>query len=85
MRVVRRDLKHKAEGRSQEIPLGNLVKKIGDILEEVQSSLLEKAREERDTCIAIADNWDDFIVALNSKKMVLAPWCNEVVSGNSYY
>lgn len=78
VRVVRRDLEDKTEGRSQDIPMANLVEKIGEILETMQKALLEKAREERTSCITVADNWDDFIAALNNKKMVLAPWCDEV-------
>lgn len=60
--------------------MANLVEKIGEILETMQKALLEKAREERTSCITVADNWDDFIAALNNKKMVLAPWCDEVVN-----
>ena len=77
--MVRRDLEDKAEGRSQDIPIAHLVEKIGEILNTMQKALLEKAREERTSCIAVADNWDDFMTALNNKKMVLAPWCDEVV------
>jgi len=78
VRVVRRDLEDKAEGRSQDIPMAGLVERIGEILDTIQKGLLEKAREERTSCIAVADNWDDFVTALNNKKMVLAPWCDEV-------
>lgn len=78
VRVVRRDLEDKVEGRIQDIPVAGLVEKIGEILDTMQKGLLEKAREERTFCIAVADNWDDFVTALNNKKMVLAPWCDEV-------
>jgi hypothetical protein len=81
--VVRRDLEDKAVGRSQDIPTADLVEKIGEILETMQKGLLEKARKEHDSCIAVADNWDDFVTALNNKKMVLAPWCDEVVCFSS--
>lgn len=78
VRVVRRDLEDKAEGRSQDIPMAGLVEKIGEILDTMQKGLLEKAREERASCIAVAYKWNDFVTALNNKKMVLAPWCDEV-------
>ncbi|KAG0568351.1 hypothetical protein M758_6G011700 [Ceratodon purpureus] len=78
VRVVRRDLEDKTEGRSQDIPMADLAVKIGEILETMQKALLEKAREEHDSCIVVAENWDDFMTALNNKKMVLAPWCDEV-------
>lgn len=77
--MVRRDLEDKAEGRSQDIPMADLVEKIGKILETMQKGLLERAREEHDSCIAVAETWKDFMTALNNKKMVLAPWCDEVV------
>lgn len=73
-------MEDKAEGRSQDIPVADLVERIGKILDEMQKHLLEKAREERSSCIATAYNWDDFMAALNNKKMVLAPWCDEVVN-----
>ncbi len=79
MRVVRRDSEDKAVGRSQDIPVADLVERIGEILDEMQKGLLERARKERSSCIATAYNWDDFMAALNNKKMVLAPWCDEVV------
>jgi prolyl-tRNA synthetase len=78
VRVVRRDLEDKAVGRSQDIPVADLVERIGEILDEMQKGLLERARKERSSCIATAYNWDDFMAALNNKKMVLAPWCDEV-------
>jgi prolyl-tRNA synthetase len=69
--VVRRDL---------EDSMTDLVENIREILDTMQKELFERAREERNSCIAVAENWDDFMVALNHKKMVLAPWCDEVVS-----
>jgi len=78
VRVVRRDLEDKAEGRSQDIPVANLLEEITKLLEKIQKDLLERAREERASCIDVAYNWEDFITALNNKKMVLAPWCDEV-------
>ncbi|KAH9573469.1 hypothetical protein CY35_01G002000 [Sphagnum magellanicum] len=78
VRVVRRDLEDKAVGRCQDIPVADLVERIGEILDEMQKGLLERARKERSSCIATAYNWDDFMAALNNKKMVLAPWCDEV-------
>lgn len=77
---MRRDLEDKAEGRSQDIPVANLLEEITKLLEKIQKDLLERAREERASCIDVAYNWEDFITALNNKKMVLAPWCDEVVS-----
>lgn len=58
----------------------NFVEKIGEILEIMQKVFLEKVWEERILCIIVVDNWDDFIVVLNNKKMVFVFWCDEVVN-----
>ncbi|KAJ7521567.1 hypothetical protein O6H91_19G060100 [Diphasiastrum complanatum] len=73
VRVVRRD-----NFAKEDVPLSDLVSRVTDLLEDIQSSLLEKARKERDSCIVTVNTWDEFVAALNDKKMVLAPWCNEV-------
>lgn len=72
--VVRRDNFAKSS-----LPLENIVVDIKGLLEDVQQSLFDKAKVVRDSCIVKVSSWDDFMGALNDKKMVLAPWCDEVV------
>eukprot|EP00252_Welwitschia_mirabilis_P009001 TRINITY_DN2126_c0_g1_i2.p1 TRINITY_DN2126_c0_g1~~TRINITY_DN2126_c0_g1_i2.p1 ORF type:complete len:556 (-),score=134.52 TRINITY_DN2126_c0_g1_i2:88-1755(-) len=72
VRVVRRDTFAK-----EDVPVETLIKRVGEILEEIQKNLFERAKTQRDSCIVKALNWDDFMSALNDKKMVLAPWCDE--------
>lgn len=40
----------------------------------MQSDMYNRAKEEYDSCIEKATNWDDFMAALGRKHMVLAPW-----------
>lgn len=71
--VVRRDNLVK-----QNVPLDCLSSRVGELLEEIQKDMFERAKVKRDSCIVKAENWDEFINALNNKMMVLAPWCDEV-------
>lgn len=71
--VVRRDNFVK-----QNVPLDCLSSRVGEVLEEIQKDMFERAKVKRDSCIVKAENWDEFINALNNKMMVLAPWCDEV-------
>lgn len=72
--AVRRDT-----GEKIFLPWENIVESIQKLLDSIQSDLLAKAREQRDSSIAKITKWEDFIPALDSKKMVLAPWCDEIV------
>lgn len=45
-----------------------------DILDGIQQSLLEKAREERDNRTTIAWTWEEFLQGLKEGNLVLAPW-----------
>lgn len=78
--VARRDLEKGAEGHKSVVPKHQLLESIRELLNVVQRSMLEKARRQRDAAIAVALNWQDFETAVQSKKMVLAPWCDEVAA-----
>lgn len=39
--------------------------------------MLEKAKEKLNTKLKTAMNWDEFMVHLNNRNAVLAPWCEE--------
>ncbi|PKA63035.1 prolyl-tRNA synthetase [Apostasia shenzhenica] len=72
VRAVRRD-----NGTKMDIPVGKLAEQVGEVLSSIQESLYNTAKQKRDDCIRVINTWDEFIVALNEKKMILAPWCNE--------
>lgn len=75
MKVVRRD-----DGGKDFISVENIGDSIKNLLDVVQKSMLEKATRERDSCIVQARSWDEFMAALNNKKLVMAPWCDEKVA-----
>ena len=39
--------------------------------------MLDKAKRERKDREDFADNWTDFMAALNKQNLVLTPWCQE--------
>eukprot|EP00897_Mesotaenium_endlicherianum_P004837 jgi/Mesen1/4381/ME000222S03504 len=70
--VVRRDT-----GAKEPVAWTVLVERVKELLDSMQADLLARATEERDRCIAKVTSWDDFVPALDDRKMVLAPWCDE--------
>jgi prolyl-tRNA synthetase len=75
VRIVRRD-----NGTKVDIPSADLVEQVRMLLDGIQVNLLETAKQKRDACIAPVNTWDEFTAALNEKKLILAPWCDEEVS-----
>ncbi|CAB4290626.1 unnamed protein product [Prunus armeniaca] len=73
VRLVRRDNSDKVD-----IPVSNLVEQVKDFLDRIQENLFDVAKQKRDASIRVAKTWDEFIEALNQKKMILAPWCDEM-------
>ncbi|RXH80036.1 hypothetical protein DVH24_041183 [Malus domestica] len=72
VRVVRRD-----NSAKEDIPVSNLVEQVQDILVKIHENLFNVAKEKRDASIKVAKTWEEFMEALNQKKMILAPWCDE--------
>ncbi|OEL27463.1 Proline--tRNA ligase, cytoplasmic [Dichanthelium oligosanthes] len=72
VRIVRRD-----NGAKVDIPVANLVEEVKALLDEIQGNLLKTAKEKRDACIEVIHTWDEFTAALNNKRLILAPWCDE--------
>jgi prolyl-tRNA synthetase len=48
------------------------------LLDRIHTEMYEKALAARDSHLKHADNWKDFMVALNNKNICLAPWCDTV-------
>jgi hypothetical protein len=80
VRVVRRD-----NGAKVDIPVANLVEEAKALLDDIQANLLKTAREKRDSCIEVIHTWDEFTTALNNKRLILAPWCDEEVLEDRLY
>lgn len=72
VRVVRRD-----DGSKADIPMASLVEHVQDLLSNIHKSMFNAAKEKRDACIKVVYTWEEFMTALNDKKLILAPWCDE--------
>jgi len=68
--ACRRDTKKK-----DPIPLANLVPAVRELLVDIQTSLFKKAKEARDAHFKKATTWEDFLMYLNQKNVVLVPFC----------
>lgn len=68
--AVRRDT-----GVKTKIPLSDLLSSVSELLDVIQTDLYKKAKKSYDEHIQIAYNWEDFVSALNKKKILLIPWC----------
>ena len=69
MMVMRRDTLEK-----QEYALGD-VQAVLDLLDNVQTNMLEKSRKMRDSRIKEADSIEGILQAVETKNFVKAPWC----------
>jgi hypothetical protein len=74
VRLVRRD-----NGAKMDVPMAGLVEKVQEILISIHENLFNTAKVKRDACIEVVHTWDEFMTALNNKKLILAPWCDEEV------
>jgi len=72
VRAVRRDNSAKID-----IPSAKLVEQVQEMLDNIQQSLFDIAKQNRDACVQTVKTWDEFVEALNQRKLILAPWCDE--------
>eukprot|EP01024_Parvocaulis_polyphysoides_P021699 TRINITY_DN20290_c0_g1_i1.p1 TRINITY_DN20290_c0_g1~~TRINITY_DN20290_c0_g1_i1.p1 ORF type:complete len:174 (+),score=12.88 TRINITY_DN20290_c0_g1_i1:138-659(+) len=70
--MVRRDT-----GEKQFASWDELDVKVPELLEQIQSEMYSKARQQFDECIEQVTTWDAFMQALDNKHMALAPWADE--------
>ncbi len=68
--VARRDTKEKSS-----VDLNNIIETVTDLLDQIQTNIYNRAKDFRDAHITKADNWDEFINALDNKTgFVSAHW-----------
>ncbi|KAI8926136.1 hypothetical protein BC831DRAFT_400366 [Entophlyctis helioformis] len=72
-RCVRRD-----NGSVEQLSLAALAEQVADLLVTVHNDMFARAKAERDSRLIRLETWDKFVETLNSKCLVLAPWCEEV-------
>jgi prolyl-tRNA synthetase len=71
--AARRDTRAKAS-----IPMAGLTDSIKALLDEIQASLLARARAFREEHTTTADNYDDFKASMEGRPgFVISPWCEE--------
>jgi len=70
--MVRRDT-----GEKLFVPIAEVNTKLKSLLKDIQKNLLDKAKAFLKSTIVEVKSWDEFLKAINDKKMVRAPWCAE--------
>lgn len=65
-------------GEKVTLKRANAGKELVDLLEKTHDEMLAKAVKERDARMSIVTKWDDFTSALESKNILLAPFCGEI-------
>ncbi|KAJ3402278.1 hypothetical protein HDV05_008627, partial [Chytridiales sp. JEL 0842] len=70
---------YRLTGASESLSLNNLSSTLHEKLESIQSQMFAKAKKERDERIYQCVKFEDgFVKALDERKMVMAPWCEQV-------
>ena len=62
-------------GEKVDMPIDGLGAVIKEKLEEIQSTMFEKAKAARDEHIVQVTEWKDFVPNLELNNLVLTPWC----------
>ena len=60
------------------VPWADCVDTVRALLSTIQGDMLASARREFEDSMVRVTEWDDFVPSLDDKKMILAPWCEEV-------
>eukprot|EP01132_Coremiostelium_polycephalum_P005108 gene5108-6358_t len=60
------------------VELSNLVASTKELLDDIQSNLLNSAVKERNEHIVNIKEWSEFVDTLDKRNLVLAPWCEQV-------
>lgn len=59
------------------LALATLPAEVDGLLERIQAAMYAKAKKERDEHLKIVYKWDEFVPVLNSKNIVMIPWCQQ--------
>ncbi|GJP40264.1 hypothetical protein CLOM_g24547, partial [Closterium sp. NIES-68] len=70
--LVRRDT-----GAKESAPWEGLGERVKALLATIHADMLARATKERDESIVKITKWEEFMPAIDERKMVLAPWCDE--------
>lgn len=77
--LARRDWREGDEEAKKKVtvPLAGIAHKVQEMLEEIQNSLFQRAKAERDSRMKQAFDFDEFMKVLDAGNLVLTPWCDE--------
>jgi prolyl-tRNA synthetase len=64
-------------GEKETVQLSELVARFAKLVDEIHHSMFNKAKKMRDECISTVTEWAGFMPALESRKLILAPWCEK--------
>jgi len=59
------------------VPVAEVEDKVKETLADIQESMFQRAKAERDSRIGQALNFDEFMKVLDDGNLVMAPWCDE--------
>lgn len=62
-------------GEKMQIKWQNLAHELPALLDKIQVQMFAKAVEKFKEKAKVASNWQDFMTQLNSRNVVLTPWC----------
>jgi len=71
--IARRDT-----GAKVTVPWAEAEKTAQELMESIHKTLFEKAKTVRDSHLFSVDKWDEFLVALDKKKIPITPWCGGI-------
>jgi bifunctional glutamyl/prolyl-tRNA synthetase len=71
--AVRRD-----NGLKSNYKLANASKDCQQLLDEIHEYLYNKSKEERDSHLTVTQDWNEFILKLDQKFIIMAPFCGEI-------
>jgi prolyl-tRNA synthetase len=72
--AVRRNVERK-KGNDTWINIEDIHWAIRPLLEDIQQSMFQRAKQNKDEHTVTCRTWDEFLTALDGRNVVLAPWC----------
>jgi len=70
--LARRD-----NGKKETVAWDQLSKRVTEVMDDIQKTLLANATKIRDERVARITKWEEFIPSLDARKIVLSPWCDQ--------
>ena len=65
-------------GEKLQLKWDNLAQELNLLLEKIQEQMYQKALNRFNDKAKVASNWKDFMASINSRNVVLTPWCQTI-------